>query len=323
MRVPDRLRRPLGRLLGWTVGIGGLLGAVILYRWAEPSSPPAASVQNASGTNVAIRLENVPFVGHSNGFTTWSLRAGRIELERLPGGSLAGIESIDLTDIKDGLLFPAPPPPKAVPTPAPAPAVSGLPPQTEINKISPESETTYGPWSAKFQAKRGHYRSGLLTVLPPELAPMYRLQAEFRLSNGVDFRTREGDHFEAESITILDLLSKQSSRAERRILCDNGMKVTRKNAQVTANQARYDTQGRTVECLGGARATIPDGTIQAERMFWSLDAQVLRCPETTTGVLQGVPFVAEGLVVDMKNHTAHANRIRFDLRNELKGNSHF
>ncbi len=328
MRIPDHLRRPVGKFVGWILLIGGLAGTVAIYRWAEPSSPPIASIQNASGTNVAIRLENAPFVGHSNGFKTWSLQAGKIELERLPGGSLSNIESIDLTDIRDGLLFPAPPPPKAIPgtstpsLPGPDAPAATLPKETEINRITPESETSYGPWNAQFHAKHGHYRSGLLTVLPPELAPLYRLQSEFRLSGGVDFLTREGDHFQAQSITILDLLSKQANRSERRVMCDDGMKVSRKDAQVSANQARFDTTSRTVECLGGARAVIPDGTLQAERMYWSLDAQVLRCPETTTGVLEGIPFTAEGLVVDMKNHRAHANHIRLELRNEVQGKFH-
>ncbi len=324
MRVPDHLRRRLGTLLRWTAAVGCVVGTVLVYRWAEPTSPPTpATLQGASlGSNVTMRLENAPFVGHSNGFKTWSLQAGRIELERLPGGSLASIESIALTDIKDGLLFPAPPP-LPVPSLVLAPAAQHSPTQTAPGQIPPEAEVTYGPWNAKFRAGRGHYRSGLMSLPPPELAVLYRLQSEFDLSQGVDFRTREGDHFEAQSLTVLDLQNKKTGHSERRILCENGMKVTRKDAQVTANQSRYDVAGRTVECLGGARATFPDGVVQAERMYWSLDAGIVRCPEDTTGVLRGVPFVAHGLTIDLKSRTAHANHMEFDLRSESLGKLHF
>ena len=95
------------------------------------------------------------------------------------------------------------------------------------------------------------------------------------------------------------------------------MKVTHNDAQMTANQARYAVSERVVECLGGARATFPDGTLQAERMYWDLDAGMLRCPDTVTGTLQGVPFTAQGLTVDIKNRTTHANHITFQLRSDL------
>ncbi len=328
MRLPDHQRRPIRVLSGWAAAVSFVVGTLLVYRWAEPSSPSAAPQQNAStGPNVTMRLENAPFVGHSNGFKTWSLLAGRVELENTQGSSFASIESVALTDIKNGLLFPAPPPPAIAPTTAPmlpnvpltTPPVVGSSGQTVVSKLPPEAEMTYGPWTAKFQAGRGHYRSGLMSLPPPELALLYRLQSEFDLTHGVDFRTREGDHFEAESLTVLDLTDKKNGHSERRILCDNGMKVTRKDTQISANQARYDVTGRTVECLGGARAAFPDGTLQAERMYWSLDAGIVRCPETTTGTYRGIPFVAQDLVVDIKNRTTHSNHMDFKLRNESLG----
>ena len=318
MRLSDLQRRRLRPLLGWTAAVGFAVGTTLVYRWAEPRSSPTPPVQSASsGNNVTMRLENAPFVGHSQGYKTWSLVAGTVALERMPNASLSSIENISLTHIKDGLLFPAPPEPAVVPTAA---VVHGPAGQTTVDRLPTEAEASYGPWTAKFQAGLGHYRSGLMALPPPELALLYRLQSEFDLSQGVDFRTREGDHFEAESLTVLDLINKQNGHAERRILCDNGMKITRKNAQMSANQARYDVSGRTVECLGGARATFPDGALQSDRMYWSLDNEVLRCPETVTGTMQGIPFVAQGLTVDMKNRTMHANHIHFELRSESEEN---
>jgi len=315
MRLPDLHRRLLYTILGWVAAVGSVVGIVLVYQLAEPSSPTTPAAQSVSpSSNVTMRLENAPFVGHSNGFKIWSLRAGQIALERTPGSSLASIENVALTDIKDGLLFPTPPAPAVSPTLAPVGRGASV--QTAINTLSPEAEASYGPWTAKFRAGQGRYRSGLTSLPPPELALLYRLQSEFDLTQGVDFLTREGDHFEAASLTVLDLIQKKNGHSERRILCDNGMKITRKDAQMTANQARYDVAGRTVECLGGARATFPDGTIQADRMYWSLDAGIVRCPETTTGTYRGIPFVAQDLVVDIKNRTTHANHIEFKLRNE-------
>jgi len=313
MRLSDLHRRLLYTILGWIAAVGFVI--VLVCLWAEPSAPTTPAAQSVSpSSNVTMRLENAPFIGHSNGFKTWSLRAGQIALERTPGSSLASIENVALTDIKDGLLFPTPPPPAASPTPAPAGRGSSA--QTAISTLPPEAEVSYGPWTAKFRAGQGRYRSGLTSLPPPELALLYRLQSEFDLTQGVDFLTREGDHFEAASLTVLDLIQKKNGHSERRILCDNGMKITRKDAQMTANQARYDVAGRTVECLGGARAVFPDGTLQAERMYWSFDTGVVRCPEISTGNLKGVPFRAQGLVLDMKKRTSHANLLEFDLRSD-------
>jgi len=318
MRLSDLHRRLLYTILGWVAAVGFIVGIVLVYWWAalgSPTTPPAQSVSPSS--NVTMRLENAPFVGHSNGFKTWSLHAGQVALERTPGSSLASIENVGLTDIKDGLLFPTPPTPAVSPTTAPVSHGSSA--QTAINTLPPEAEVSYGPWTAKFRAGQGHYRSGLTSLPPPELALLYRLQSEFDLTQGVDLLTREGDHFEAASLTVLDLIQKKNGHSERRILCENGMKITRKDAQMTANQARYDVTGRTVECLGGARAVFPDGTLQAERMYWSFDAGVVRCPETSTGTVQGMPFVAQGLVVDMKQRTTHANHIELELRSDSQG----
>ncbi len=321
MRLPDLHRRRLRTILGWGAVVGFAIGTALVYRWAEPAPPTAAPLQTASaGSNVTMRLENAPFVGHSSGFKTWSLLAGRIELERMPGSSVVSIESVALTDIKNGLLFPAPP--AAAISPRTAPPAQGPSTQTALNRLPPEAEISYGPWTSKFRAGHGHYRSGLMSLPPPELALLYRLQSEFDLSQGVDFLTREGDHFEAESLTVLDLIDKKSGHSERRILCDNGMKVTRKDAKVSANQARYDAAGRTVEFLGGARATYPDGALQAERVYWSLDDGILRCPDTTTGTMQGVPFVAQGLMIDLKKRTMRANQIEFELRSDSQEKLH-
>lgn len=316
---PPALPRRLSAVLSWIAAVGFIAGTVIIYRWAEPSRHEEAHIQQAStGSNVTMRLENAPFVGHSNGFKTWSLKARLIELERMPGSSLASIESVTLTDIQNGLLFPAPPTPASGVAP---PAPSGLPAggQTAIGQIPPEAEKPYGPWTAQFRAGRGHYNSGMLAQLPPDLAEFYRLQAEFALTQGAVLRTREGDRFEADTVHVLDMQNKRTGRSERRILCENGMKLTRKDAQAAANQARYDTVTRTVECLGGAHITFPDGVIQTERMYWSLDEGVLRSPESTSGTIQGMPFTARSMTFDLKKHTMHANGIHFDLRSDSQG----
>lgn len=323
MPVSAYRRRQIQAALGWTAAVGFVVGTVLVYRWAEPSSTPNAAIQPAgSNSNVTIRLENAPFFGHSNGYKTWSLHAGRIELERMPGASLSSLESVSLSDIKDGLLFPTPPPMPAAPAAAPSssPHPAG---QTAIGLLSPENEAAYGPWTARFRAGHGHYNSGMLAQPPPDLATLYRLQSAFDLSQGVALRTREGDLFEADSLSVFDLLSKQNGHSERRILCNNGMKLTRKDGSVAANQARYDVANRTVECLGGARVTFSDGSFQTERMYWSLDEGILRCPDAAAGTLRGAPFNAQGMTIDLKKHHMHANQITFELRSDSQEKRHF
>jgi hypothetical protein len=84
--------------------------------------------------------------------------------------------------------------------------------------------------------------------------------------------------------------------------------------QIQTNQARYDPADRNVECLGGARGSFKEGTVQAERIFWSLRDQVMRVPDTAMGTMNGIPFTADGMVVDLKQRTLAANHAHLRIR---------
>jgi hypothetical protein len=294
MKEPSRVRRFLRRTGGWALLAGLVFGFYLAYRWAEPSQNGAYSaVSSGSATNVTMRLENAPFTGYSQGHKTWALWAGRIDLERIPGGAMSNIQVATLTDIRDGKLYQRPASPSAAETSAPD-----------------------DPVSATFHARQGRYTIGTVDPAPFELTTLYTIQWQFRLTGNVEFRTSNGDHFQTESLTVIEMTDRRTHRTERRIFCDSGVQVTLRDAHLIANRARYDPGERVVDCLGGVRGTFKEGRVQAERVFWALRENVLRCPETSTGGIRGQGFLAEGLTMDIRQRRLRANHVRLQMRME-------
>ena len=142
---------------------------------------------------------------------------------------------------------------------------------------------------------------------------LFTVQWQFKLTGDVVFRTRAKDEFAAPSMTIYNLVDRRTGKAEQRVQCDQGGKMTHRGIQVTANSIRFNPKDRTVECLSGVRGTFKSGNVQAERVYWSLDQEILRCPETATGTMAGMPFVAQGLTMDAKHGEHHANHIHVQV----------
>jgi hypothetical protein len=320
MNALPRPPRRFLRALGWTALLGLSVGLFFAYRWAGSVTLPVAPSLESGGPQVMMRLEGAPFTSYVNGRKTWSLWAGRIDLERLPGSALANLQRATLTDIRNGKLYAAPPNGAAIPPVTPASATEF--PALRLSTGSPNLAPTATPDSpddlpaATFRANSGLYALGTLEPPPAEIAPLYDVQWQFKLKGGVEFKTQAGDRLRSDSLILLEMISRRTHRTERRILCDQGAKVDLKDVQVQANRVRYDPAERTVECLGGVRGTFKGGVMQAERLFWSLKDQVLRCPETATGTYHGMPFTWEGLTVDLKRRVLTANRVHGQIRIE-------
>lgn len=283
-------------------GLIGLVGSLILlYRWAEPSRTAASSSVEGSHTSVAIRMENADYANYVQGRKTWAVRVQAIDLQRLPGSPLADIQAADMTGIHDGSLY--------------APSREAEAPLTS----TPEPLGDFGQPEATFRAQRGRYTAGAFQTPPAELTSLYNLEWQLKLMNNVHYVTRAGDRLTTDLLTILQLTDRRTRRKEQRILCDEGATMTHKDASLKANQIRYSPATREVECLGGVRGTFKEGVVQTERAFWSVKEQMLRCPDTATGVIRGMPFTAEGITIDLKQRKIHANRGSVELRTEDTG----
>ena len=128
----------------------------------------------------------------------------------------------------------------------------------------------------------------------------------------VEFRTQAGDTLTAPFLTIYNLVRKRNGKIEQRVVCDEGAKMKRKGIEVFSNRLRFSPKGRTVECLAGARGAFKNGAVQAERAFWSLDDETLRCPEEATGTLDSSPFTAQSLTLDVKHRIHRASHIHIE-----------
>jgi hypothetical protein len=323
MRKSLSVRRFVGRAAAWAMLPALAVGFFFAYRWAErqratPTFRPL--VMGASG--VTVRLENAPFQGYTNGRLAWTLRAEQIDVQRVPGGSLASVANATLTGIRDGALYEIPAEVRPALEAASAPASSPEPrSKTPSSKVTPLFATTRPktPPAATFQARQGFYTLGETEPLPPNLSTLYTVQWRFKLVGNVDFLTRTGERLRADTLTILELMHRRTWRAERRILCETGVRVTSKNVEALSNRAEYFPKSRTVECTGGVRGTSKDATVQAERLFWFLGEETIHYPETVNGTVRGTPFMAEGLVIDLKHNTMRANRARLELRTNEAG----
>jgi hypothetical protein len=312
MEEQPRAGRQVVRAAGWIAAIAVGVGVYLAYRWAEPSPASFTASNNLSARPAGIRLENAPFTGYAQGQKAWSLWAKQIDLQRAQGAALGDIQSADLTDIRNGVLYQLPP------EAAGLEPVSASSSGTAVSPASarPPDKRKAAPY-ATFRAKHGHYTAGAQSsLLPPEMMPNYLVQWQFTLTDDVELRTRTGDRLRADSLTILQLWNRRTRRQERRITCDAGARVTREDVTIQANKARYDPAERVVECLGGVRGTFKGGMVQTERAFWSLKDHMLRCPETTAGRLRDMPFQTDNLTVDLKRGLVRANHVAALLRME-------
>src|SRR5260370_440523 len=84
-----------------------------------------------------------------------------------------------------------------------------------------------------------------LQPMPPDLnGPFYALW-QFHLTGNVDLKTRAGDHLQSESLSIMELVNRQTRKTERRMVCDSGAVITLNDIRIQANQLRYDPEART------------------------------------------------------------------------------
>jgi hypothetical protein len=324
MNEPKRARRLVLRTLGWSLLLGFAVALYFAYGWAGSIVIPVPYLPGNQGMQVSVRMEEAPFASYIHGHKSWSLWAKQIDLEHLAGSAIANIQSATLTDIRDGKLYALPPEsaPAALPLQRPTPTALQQPSRRALGTPHIEGLTPLAPGgpeaspTATFRAQSGVYSLGTIQSIPNDLTLLYEVQWQFKLQGGVDFQTHSGDRLRADSLTILEMINKRTRRTERRILCDSGARVTRHGVTILANEARYDPAERTVECLGGVRGTFKTGTVQADRLFWSLKDEVIRSPETATGTQGGMTCVWDGLTIDMKRHIWHANTFHARIRME-------
>ncbi len=296
MNSSPSARRWAARIVGWGAPLGVAFGLYRAYQWAEPTRTLPTLAHPVAST-VTVRMEKVPFTQYFQGRKTWSLWAERIDLEHPPGMGIGNIQSATLTDIRDGALYKLPE------------GNFPLAAQSTANR-SPADKPV-----ARFHAREGRYTLGALEVAPLDLSLTYNIQWQFRLTGGV-FDSAAGEHLESESLRMLEMVNRRTGKPERRIVCDQGAIASLKDVRVTMNQARYDPIAREVACLGGIRGVFRGGVVQAERVFWALGAQTLRCPESASGEVRAMPFTADGLVVDLKRKILRANHARLEIRME-------
>jgi hypothetical protein len=306
MKTPSaRDPRRVLRAAGWCGSIALLIAIVLAYRWAEPSPAALSAAQTLGGGSASIRMDDATFAGYVDGARAWSIQAGQIDILRLPNATLTNVQSATITNIRTGTLYD--PPPKRSP--------AGGAVATRVMEADAPAVSS-GPVAATFRAKQGHYSVGMLETAPPDLEMLYTVQWQFHLAGDVVFRTRAEDEIAAPSMTIYNLVNRKTGRAEQRVMCDQGGRMVHKSIRITANSIRFNPKDRTVECLSGVRGDFKRGSVQAERVYWSLNDEVLRCPETATGEVLGMPFIAQGLTLDVKHRRHHADHIHIQLKPE-------
>lgn len=303
-----RNRRRLASASAWIGSVAFVVAAVLAYRWAEPSPTALMAAHTLGSGSATIRLDDTAFAGYIDGARTWSLHAGRVDLLRMPNATLSSIQSASIVDIRNGALY--------------EPRRPNRQPSGTVTARVMEAggaATDSGPVSATFHAKQGRYSVGMMQTAPADLEMLYTVQWQFRLDGDVVFRTRAKDELSAPSMTIYSLVNRRTGRPEQRVMCDQGARMTHLGIAVTANTIRFNPKDRTVECLSGVRGVYKQGNVQAERVYWSLDNEVLRCPESASGTIQGMPFVAEGLTMDIKHRIHHADHVRLQLNESSLG----
>ena len=329
-------RRALRLGSGWMAAGILAFGVYRVYKWAEPSAQSLAAVLSpAPASSINLELEDADFENFAGGAKNWSLKAGRILLERMGGSAANSLQSADIENIREGRLFAMPeaggrgganafspfassqahgsdtPPSNAPASDANTAQTSTT--QTNAAMTQASADAGAGPITATFSAQHGRYTVGVTDGLPPDLLLTYSVQWQFRLTGDVKIRTREGYELNAPTIVIMELFNRRTSKAERQMLCEQGATVRAKGASMQANQARYNDASQTVECLGGMRGTLQKDTIQAERCYWSFKDNTIRCPDAVSGVWQDTRYTAQDVTIDVSRHIYTGKKMTMQL----------
>ncbi len=330
-RSPSRFARQVIRAgFAWSGAGCFAFGVYCVYRWAAPSAQSLAAVLTPpQGSSVNLELEDAAFENFAGGAKNWSLKAGRILLERNAGSGATSLQSADIEDIREGSLFAAPEgggsgeqsghtPVRAFSSHASASDVAR--PGLDAAMTQSGADASAGLMTATFSAQHGRYVIGATEGLPSELLLAYAVQWQFRLTGNVKIRTREGYQLNAPSILILELFNRHTAKVERQMLCEQGAQVRAKGASLQANQARYNAASQTVECLGGVHGAMQKDSIQGDSMHWSLKDNIIRCPESASGIWQGAPFTAFNLTLDVKRHRYQGSQATFEFSEDTLSN---
>lgn len=331
-KSPSRFARQVAHA-GFSWALAGVFafGVYRVYKWAEPSAQSLAAVLTpSSGSSVNLELEDADFENFAGGAKNWSLKAGRILLERNAGSGAANLQSADIEDIREGRLFAAPEGTKAGEHAAPAARAASLyasslhAPSSVMARPGLDAATTQssadasaGLVTATFSAQHGHYVIGATEGLPSELLLAYAVQWQFRLTGNVKIRTHEGYQLNAPSILILELFNRHTAKVERQMLCEQGAQVRAKGADLQANQARYNAASQTVECLGGVHGAMQKDSVQGERFYWSLKDNTLRCPDEVSGVWQDTHYTAQDVMIDVNRHSYTGKKMVMQLSKDV------
>lgn len=285
----NRLRRWLSPGLMLAAGLSALLFA--LYWWAifYKIPRPASSVGDQ---RPLIRLENAPFTALTDNRPAWSLHAGVIEFDRLPGSALSNIRSANITQITEGKLY-------------------ALPPVESQNATQAKN-------GAAFHADKGEYLLGQQSDMPYDLSLLYTLKWKFTMSGNVGFKTEEGMEVKTPQLTLLELQQNGKMKLEQRILCNQGATFSYKETTLHANQTRYNFAERMAECADGVRVAFSEGTLQADKVYWSVQNQQLYCPGAVTGQWRNTPFSAENMTINLKSKDFTARNIDLTLKGSLE-----
>ena len=148
---------------------------------------------------------------------------------------------------------------------------------------------------------------------------MCRRRLLLHLSGDVAITTRDGDTLRANAITVMEIVNRQTHKAEQRLQCDEGATIGRREVRIVANRMRYSIRDHTAELLDGVRATFKAGSFQSQRCFWSLEENIVRIPDPSSGMLDDNRFRAERVTLDLANdcYTATNGKLSFKSDPEL------
>lgn len=290
--------------LRWTavLALGAFAyGVYRAYRWAEPSPAALQTAVNLPAVPTqTLTLENVNYASFANGGKSWSVHADRIEAQRAPGNSAAGLQQATLTGIRSGKLY-------ATPDPGAHTRTAGL-----------SDQTPAGPPVATFEADSGRYAANASDALPADLRLLYSVYWQFQLTGRVRLKTSKNERLTAPVVTVLEMHNYHTGRVERRIVCDQGAEIVSGNVSIHANAIRFDPDSRQVECLGGVRGVLQGrgrhDTVQTDSAYWSLRDHMLRCPGAVTGTgKNGIRFIAQDMTLDTHSHNSRGAALHLTL----------
>ena len=255
-----------------------------VFKTSETELVPRGSLVN---DNVVSTLEGVTSTRNENGHKRWEFKAKKIEVEKVPGGSISSVRSSTVTALTDGKLY-----------------------------------ADDGKFLASFSGRHAEIELQTVSDIPQEIRSQYTVQWQIKLTDTVKLVNAAGDNISTDSLAILNTTSKQTGMKSIRVIWEKGGVFRSGKLGIRVNRADYDPEQGILSCSEGVIASHPQFNVQSQRAYWFSKQGELHLPDRTDGSYGGMPISGVGVIINPEKGTIKGQNCKLRVSPESQNMLH-